>query len=105
MLGYNSRKLNKEAQPIIPEASQFVQEVTRRSRDEIILKHPYGHALVMTAVILREKAALGKAADEQRDFLKKRARWLVEKFGPEIITVMRDELRLQLTDEDFGTAK
>ena len=92
-----------EFENITPKGKEFVKETFRQSDNPEFQGTTYGHSMVNLAVILRDKAVLGHSQEEQLEFLRNRALKLVQEFGPNILNVMRDELKLALTDEDLAS--
>ncbi len=98
---------NDEIEGIIPEAEEFVNEVNQRKdleNDPIFSEQEggeYGHAvrgLAHSAML----CALNRHSPEyQRNMLKQRVQEIVTKFGPNIIPLLRDELKLALSEDDL----
>ena len=97
----------RNQKPVIPDTLEpdirpFVEEVRQKFGNRIFEQSTYGHAAINLAEGLRLRAM--DSAEEQRKFLRERALGLAKRHGIKIISFMRDELRLSLTDEDLGVS-
>ena len=94
----------EEINSFIPEARRFAEESHKKFDDPSFLEREYGHTLVIVSIGLRQRAVSGRSAEEQRAYLRTSAKDMIARFGPQIIKVMREELKLAMSDEDFGFA-
>lgn len=81
----------------------FVESVCNEARGENrsqFSKTDYGHAAMNLACSAIAEAQLKSDPMKQKENLKELATEYVQKYGPQIIPKLRDELRFALFDED-----
>jgi len=102
-------KENSESQrdeSIIPQAREFMREVRARRKDPELSGQDYGHAIKNLANNIGTWAALPYSTEEKQiEILREGTLKLLKKFGPNILNVMKEELKLSLTEEDLEAIK
>jgi hypothetical protein len=89
---------------LVPEARGFIENVeAKRKSNPDFGKSTYGHAAVTLAVSARNRAYYKASEEEQKECLRLAALHLIEEYGKGIIPLLRDELKLALTDEDLAS--
>jgi len=91
---------------LIPEAREFIGNVeAKRKANPDFGESAYGHAAVTLAVSARNKAYYKASEEEQREWLRSAALRLIKEYGEAILPLLRDELKLAVTDEDLASIK
>lgn len=84
-----------------PLIQPFVEAVNDKiNRDHNFTETTFGHAAAAVATVAILEARLKSDPEVQRESVKRCAMRYVDKFGPEIIEKLSNELRLALLDEN-----
>lgn len=83
--------------------SQYIVNLYKRVDPEFS-KTEFGHAAMSLATTSVAMAEFESNPEKQKMDLRRRAIDVIKKFGPNIIPLLRDELKLSLTDEDIQVA-
>ena len=83
-----------------PSIQPFVEKVYERATPEFSITE-YGHAAMALAVSAIGQSSIGADSESQIKHMRACALEMLNKFGPNIVLLLRDELRLTLTDDDI----
>lgn len=85
---------------LIPEVELFITNTYKRVTSDFS-KTEYGHAAMDLAVVAIANASNDATPEEQRAYFRAYALKKIEEYGKGILSFLRDELKLALTEEDL----